>query len=319
MSIAPNVSLAQLDIGTRPCPLCGGTEFTPLSHQDRNLLGITTVGCNRCGLVQTNPRPSAAGLDRFYRDHYRLFYQGATAPDQAYIASLNKDVRLAYTAQFFSETIGLAPNAVVLDFGCGEGSLFAALRKAGFTGAFYGVELNASFGEYASRYGDAIVSNTIRSREPVDLAVVNHVLEHLDDPIGTLREISRLIKPDGHLYIDVPDVEEYDKIHDLHIAHIYHFSERNLRSLVERAGFTVDRVEKHRPPHHPRSIRLVASPAGAAAPTGLPEARGEQRAWESVRSAGRYRNTIRLRLRRIEWLRKAYLALKRQRVDSTSA
>jgi len=319
MLTALPIRLNDFDVDIRPCPICGSTDFTHLAHHDRNLLGITTVGCNGCGLVQTNPRPSSVGLDRFYRDHYRLFYQGATAPDQGYIASLNKEVRLAYTARFVADVIGVAPGGVVLDFGCGEGSLFAALRKAGFTGPFYGVELNASFGEYASRYGDATVSNSIRSREPVDLAVVNHVLEHLDDPISSLREIGRLIKPGGHIYIDVPDAEEYDKIYDLHIAHIYHFTERTLRCLVERAGFFVERIEKHQPPHHPRSIRLLAKPMVTARPERLLEAGNEKRAWTAVQSAGRYRNTVRLRLSRIGWLRKLYLAVVRRLGNSTLA
>lgn len=311
MSTSVSINLFDLDFEIRPCPLCGSTTFTHLASQDRNLLGITTVGCNRCGLVQTNPRPSAAGLDHFYRDHYRNFYQGTTVPDKAYIASLNKDVRLAYTAGFFKDAIGLQPGAVVLDFGCGEGSLFAALREAGFTGAFYGVELNASFAEYASRYGNAKVSNSIRSPEPVDLLVINHVLEHLDDPVGALRELRKLIKPSGNLYIDVPDAEEYSRINDLHIAHIYHFTERTLGSLVELAGFTLSYMKKHHPPHHPRSIRLVATPMSFINASTISEASLETQAWKAIRLAGRYRNTIRLRLRRIGWVRKLKMMLKR--------
>lgn len=309
-TVAP-VILDNFDLRIESCPLCSGTEFTRLANHDRNLLGISTVGCNCCGLVQTNPRPSAIGLDSFYRDHYRFFYQGATEPDQLYITSLNKDHRLAYTAEFFAEKIALSLEAVVLDFGCGEGSLFAALRKAGFIGNFYGVELNSSFGEYASRYGDATVSNAIQARERVDLAVVNHVLEHLHDPIGTLREIRKLIKPEGYLYVDVPDAEEYETIYDLHIAHIYHFTERTLKNIVQQAGFQVNKVEKHHPPHHPKSIRLVASPIFVAVPEEMPLPEAEFKAWGAVRNAGRYSNTIRLRMRRIDWLRKAYLALKR--------
>lgn len=305
------VNLSQLDLNIQPCPLCGEINFTPLAYHDRNLLGITTVGCNVCGLVQTNPRPSEKGLDRFYREHYRVFYQGITAPDQDYILRLKKDRRLAYTVRFFIERIGLSKKATILDFGCGEGSLFLALRKAGFIGAFYGIESNSTFGEYASRYGNATVYNTIRSLEPVDLAVVNHVLEHLHDPIETLKNIRGLIKPSGRLYIDVPDTEEYSNIYDLHIAHIYHFTERTLQRLVERAGFTVIQIEKHQPPHHPRSIRLIAIPTAKNAPEISTTAGSEIKAWTAVRSAGRYVNTLRLRLRRITWLRKVYIGLKR--------
>jgi SAM-dependent methyltransferase len=205
----------------------------------------------------------------------------------------------------------VSKQSAVLDFGCGEGSLFAALRKAGFTGAFYGVELNASFGEFASRYGDATVSNSIRSREPVDLAIMNHVLEHLSDPIGVLREIASLLKKDGRLYIDVPDAEEYGSIYDLHIAHIYHFTQRTLKSLVEKAGYTVLLVEKHSPPFHPRSVRLVATPTDVAESSNTfiessTQLAKELDAWNAVRKSGRAINTVRLRLRRIAWVRRLY-------------
>jgi SAM-dependent methyltransferase len=309
MPSTPAVTLSQFDLGIRPCPLCLGKDFTRLAYHDRNLLGVITAGCKRCGLVQTNPRPSADGLNRFYRDHYRMFYQGASAPDREYIENLNKDQRLAYTARFFAEDLNLAPNATVLDFGCGEGSLFAALRKAGFTGAFYGVELNAAFGEFASRYGNATVSNTISAREPVDLIIVNHVLEHLADPIGTLRDLRSLLKPGGRIYIDVPDVECYSSIQDLHIAHIYHFSVRTLPLLVSRAGFLVESTQRHRPPHHPASVRLVACSASESNNVlALGPASDESQAWAATRHSGSFAGTVRLRLRQIPILRRLYRA-----------
>lgn len=313
MSSNQNVSLARFDTRLHPCPICAGNSFSALARNDRNLLGVETVGCNSCGLIQTNPRPSAEGLTTFYRDHYRLYYQGATAPDARYIADLNKDIRLANTAAFFSNALQLPKDAVILDYGCGEGSLFAALRKASFSGAFYGVELNASFGEFASRYGNATVSNSIRSREPVDLAIVNHVLEHLSDPIATLKELGRLLKRGGLLYIDVPDAEEYDSIQDLHIAHIYHFTERTLGRLVEQAGFVVTTVEKHVPPHHPRSVRLVARlPTDDEARVVVrTDASSEQAAWQAVRRAGKWAGTVRLRLRRLKMAREIYRFAKR--------
>jgi SAM-dependent methyltransferase len=303
------VRLDELDTRIHPCPICQGTRFATLAGNDRNLLGITSTGCMQCGLAQTNPRPSAAGLDRFYRDHYRIYYQGAVAPDARYIADLNKDVRLAATAAFFAGDLALAADAVVLDFGCGEGSLFAALRKAGFSGAFYGVEPNAKFGEFASAHGNAIVSNAIRSREPVDLVTVNHVLEHLADPIGTLRQLGDLLKPEGRVYIDVPDAERYTGIVDLHIAHIFHFSERTLSRLVQQAGLVVVRVEKHRPPHHPASVRLVARrpQPGEALPPAVPTSPAtEEVAWNAIRRSGRWRHALRLRLGRIGAARKVY-------------
>jgi GT2 family glycosyltransferase/2-polyprenyl-3-methyl-5-hydroxy-6-metoxy-1,4-benzoquinol methylase len=38
-----------------------------------------------------------------------------------------------------------------------------------------------------------------------DFVVCNHVLEHMRDPLGALREWLRVLKPGGHLYVSVPD------------------------------------------------------------------------------------------------------------------
>jgi predicted SAM-dependent methyltransferase len=81
---------------------------------------------------------------------------------------------------------------------------------------------------------------------------MNHVLEHLIDPIGTLQEIRRILSPGGLLAIEVPN-----EIDDLFIAfttrigrppkpypvpspHVYHFNAGSLRRVIERAGFKVE-------------------------------------------------------------------------------
>jgi 2-polyprenyl-3-methyl-5-hydroxy-6-metoxy-1,4-benzoquinol methylase len=269
------------------------------------------VGCRSCGLVQTNPRPTAEGLETFYRHYYRLYYQGTEAPDSGYVASLNKGARLAYTAAYFAKDLKLPADAAILDYGCGEGSLFAALRRADFVGAFYGVELNAGFGKFASHYGSATVTNAIPTNVRVDLVIVNHVLEHLADPIGTLAQLGRLLTPQGRLYIDVPDVEAYAGIQDLHLAHIFHFSERTLRCLVMQAGFVVELVERHAPPSHPRSVRLVAHLGAAPASDTVTSQESERRAWAAVKHSGSAWNTIRLRLGRISIVHRVYQSARR--------
>lgn len=41
--------------------------------------------------------------------------------------------------------------------------------------------------------------------ESCDFVIANHVLEHTPDPIGALRNMFRVLKPDGILYLAVPD------------------------------------------------------------------------------------------------------------------
>jgi 2-polyprenyl-3-methyl-5-hydroxy-6-metoxy-1,4-benzoquinol methylase len=275
-----------VEVDLFPCPLCGAAEFAPLARHDRHLLGLQTVGCQRCGLLQTNPRPTPESLDTFYTQHYRAFYQQTRTPDDAYVATHRKDVRLEYTVRFLTQALDLGPSSVLLDYGCGEGSLFVALRHAGFKGRLVGVEPNAAFGRFASERGTADVHQSLPAIHGVDAITVNHVLEHIHDPVGLLRSFAGLLPQHGRLYIDVPDAERYSSASDLHIAHIFHFTERTLRRLVTTAGYRVELCEKHRPPHHPASVRLVAMPLLAAeSPPTSPTT--ERAAWDAIRELER--------------------------------
>jgi SAM-dependent methyltransferase len=315
-------NLATLNITSKlyRCPLCGSEDFEPLARHDRHLLGLVTVGCRACGLVQTNPRPTPPSLDEFYVHHYRSFYQGVKEPDDAYIATHNKDVRLRYTTEFLTRELQLGPQSSLLDYGCGEGSLFVALRQAGFAGRLAGVEPNAEFGRFAAERGRAEVVAQPAQVEPVDAIVVNHVLEHIHDPVPLLRTLAGRLKPGGRLYIDVPDVEEYSTVGDLHIAHLYHLTERTLARLVQRAGFTVVRCEKHRPPHHPRSVRLVAEPAASAVEVHS-DPNSERAAWSRVRDLERqaWKWVVMKKVAGLPFARSAYRWLRRQRPAAVAA
>jgi len=279
--------------------LCGGNDFEPLARQDRHLLGLVTVGCRSCGLLQTNPRPDAAGLTAFYTHHYRQLYQGVQDPSERYIAEFRKDERLHYTVTHLMQALALSDRSVLLDYGCGEGSLFAALRQAGFGGRLLGVEPNANFARFAAEIGRAEVAPTVDGFENVGAIVINHALEHLADPVGVLRDLARRLAPDGCLYIDVPDTDRYTHVGDLHLAHILHFTSRTLPALVTAAGFKVVSCEPHDPPHHPLSLRLRAQAdvQASAAPRDC-SAATEARTWQHLRAldARRWRWTLSQRL-----------------------
>jgi SAM-dependent methyltransferase len=278
------------------------------------LLGLLTVGCRSCGLIQTNPRPSAAGLQTFYALHYRQLYQGVHGPSDGYIAEFHKAERLRYTATYLMKALALTDSSVLLDYGCGEGSLFVALRQAGFGGRLLGVEPNANFARFAAEQGRAEVFPSLDAFEGIDAVVINHALEHLADPVGLLRDIARCLAPAGCLYVDVPDAERYTHVGDLHLAHILHFTGRTLPALVNAAGFKLLSCEPHEPPHHPFSLRLRAQPDERAASESRPcNAETEAGTWQQLRAlnARRWRWMISQRLARVGPLRALVSVLKR--------
>jgi 2-polyprenyl-3-methyl-5-hydroxy-6-metoxy-1,4-benzoquinol methylase len=244
------------------CPLCESDEFESLAKNDRYRMGICTVGCRKCGLVLTNPRPTPDALHEFYRRHYRRFYRKADRPSLEYIREYDLDKRASYTADFLEDVGALKGGLRILDVGCAEGSLLREIGQRSPTAKLAGIEPATEFSEFARMFGKCSVYPTLRdlsSRRPsmFDLIVVNHVLEHTDHPIHFLEELSQILSAEGYVYVDVPDASAYSSLNDLHIAHLYHFSDRTLTAIAEKSRLTVTRIESHAPPRHPSSLRAL--------------------------------------------------------------
>jgi len=72
-----------------------------------------------------------------------------------------------------------------------------------------------------------------------DLVVLTQVLEHLPDPLAVLRELNRVPKPGGKLWLSAPFFyEEHEQPYDF-----YRYTQFAFRHLLESAAFKVDRIE----------------------------------------------------------------------------
>ncbi len=82
-----------------------------------------------------------------------------------------------------------------------------------------------------------------------DAVILWHVLEHLDHPHTTLAQISRLLKPGGLLYLEVPNLSSLQSCSTgknwFHLDlehHLYHFSLNGLHQLLLSTGFKVEKT-----------------------------------------------------------------------------
>jgi SAM-dependent methyltransferase len=111
--------------------------------------------------------------------------------------------------------------------------------------------------------------------EFADLVVIENALDHVSDPAAVLKEIYRLLRPDGLLWLLV-DLSDYSDP-----MHPHPFNEARIRSLLADGGFEVatDRVSDHKshpkaygeyrgllrkPAHAPDPVELVVRPATPA-------------------------------------------------------
>jgi hypothetical protein len=83
-----------------------------------------------------------------------------------------------------------------------------------------------------------------------------HLIEHLFEPVEALRRARRLLKPDGALFLETPNILR-PKVGPRRVfsyAHNYHFSPRTLALALHQADFTVEAVRIF----HRDSFQIVA-------------------------------------------------------------
>ena len=158
------------------------------------------------------------------------------------------DLGRKYQSRYFAPFC--RDDKVLLDFGCGDGTLARELPAA----KRYGVEINPACREKiqamnaaGDRRIDVFESIQGVADRCIDVAISNHCLEHVPNPLGTLKALHRVLKPGGDLIIVVPFDDWRQKGHrswqpnDLD-QHLYTWSPLILGNLLSAAGFQVDTI-----------------------------------------------------------------------------
>lgn len=235
------------------CPLCEGKDSTLVeTHVGDACLPphvrVTTVVCQRCGFVYQDPQPEEADLRALYEDYHgtRKF-----APEAEYIDRKDYDAlrKLKWIRERKPDL--LAKKGRCLEVGAAAGNFMLALREEGWT--VEGLEPTTAYAQYAREaYGLDVKTGVIEEVEwpngTFDLITLGEVLEHLPDPVGKLRRMREWLKPDGHVYIDVPNVAQPVRLslsYYFRGEHLNHFSPTTLRLALEKAGFEIVADKAH--------------------------------------------------------------------------
>lgn len=230
------------------CPSCGESGCDVLFSApdfDTGTREFQVSRCRSCGLARTSPRPSDEELGRYYSIPYYGSGQAKFSGPAEAITRYFNGVRAKKIRSLLGERPGTAGR--VLDIGCGRGNLLAALADRGYE--CHGVERN----EFPA--GDTARGITLHIGALEDLAfetgsfdavIIWHVLEHVSDPAGTVRESARLLRKGGLLAIAVPNFGSMQlslfRRNWFHLdlpRHLYHFTPGTLTGILERSGFAV--------------------------------------------------------------------------------
>jgi SAM-dependent methyltransferase len=211
MSVALAVSPTPL-LEEVPCYGCGAHRARPFIEAQDDLTGkpgtFQFVRCEACGLAYQNPRVSLEHIKDFYDDEYIAHRKTNWGPlNKAFDRAMNQ--LDASKDRLVSRYVSLHASSEVLDVGCGVGTFLRRLRDQ-YRAAATGVDFK-NLASYPALKGTEFHCGLFYEAPLVerrfDLVTMWHFLEHDYDPLRSLRTAHRVLKPGGHLVIEVPRLD----------------------------------------------------------------------------------------------------------------
>jgi SAM-dependent methyltransferase len=235
------------------CSLCKSNNFTLISEGDRYGFDLKKQFCNECGLIQTYPAVSRKFHEEFYSFHYRPLYLKSETVDYEDVIKEQTDKAEKYLDYFIDNglTEKLA-NLSIIEIGCSSGGTINGLKKA--VKSIQGCDLDVEAIKFAQDKFKIDVEVALFPSLLPDgpkLFILSHILEHVFNPLETLKEIRLIISPGDYLFVAVPGlngVSEGDYKHDLrryfHIAHVTDFTATTLTNVANYAGFRLINIDE---------------------------------------------------------------------------
>ncbi len=270
----------QIRTAFRPeCVLCGAIgNSVYLNLQDR-LFGAAGIWqlkrcANRdCGILWLDPMPLAEDIGKAYADYYTHVEreaEGKAGPVKQVYRQMKRGYRASrygYKENCFVRSLGKAlyllplrrsevdaearllravPQGRLLDIGCGSGDWLLCMRELGWQ--VMGIDFDEDAVSAARQKGLEVFCGVLEEQkfpgESFDAVTLNHVIEHVPQPIQTLAECVRILKKGAKLVMFTPNSASLG--HRLFKQnwrglepprHLHLFNPRSMKTLLKAAGF----------------------------------------------------------------------------------
>jgi len=197
-------------------------------------------------MLITFPQPSLENLGKYYEsvDYISHTDSKRSLFEKAY--HFIKSIALKNKLELINS---LQPNkGRILDIGAGTGDFLSVAKQNGWQ--TIGVEPSEKAKAIAINKGVSFVKQTSElENNSFDVISMWHVLEHVPNLDTQIKELKRLLKPNGTLIIAVPNFKSFDAKHygkfwaayDVPI-HFWHFSKTAIKLLFEKEGMKLKKV-----------------------------------------------------------------------------
>ena len=272
------------------CILCGSEgRHDYLEQRDRLFGAPGTWNLKRCvndecGLMWLDPMPLVEDIGKAYARYYTHASRAGSGRG-GFLKRMLERIKLEYLANKYNYANGsrsfvsrftgwlmylfpirrrglegdvrflkAMPGGKVFDVGCGSGDWLAFMRDLGWQVA--GMDFDENAVKVARSRGLDVTCGALEQGNlasgSFDAVTLSHVIEHVPDPVGTLAECLRILKPGGTLVLFTPNAlslghrifkQDWRGLEPP--RHLNIFSTRSMRPLLELAGFKKITVRPH--------------------------------------------------------------------------
>lgn len=242
-------------INSESCLLCSSGKIRKLSDCTDHFISkevFPLFQCEECGFIFTGEHPDESEIGRYYESDEYISHSDTSRGFINKLYQVARNFMLGRKVASVNKLTHLQSGSL-LDIGSGTGYFADAMKRAGWN--VRGIEINEKAREFARKQFslDISVPGEISNFPPesFDCITLWHVLEHFQDPFDYMKEISRLLKPDGLCLIALPNCSSFDADHyqknwaayDVP-RHLWHFTPGTFRSFADKAGFIVTGIRR---------------------------------------------------------------------------
>jgi len=223
--------------------VCAGTDRD--STLDNRIYYL--YQCRICGLVYLSPRPDTP---EEIAEIYPSTYESYVTKRRFFVMMMRKIAWRPEIAEIIGRT---SPSSNIIEIGASTGEFLHELRKNGRK-FLTGVDINSEIAKIAKdRYNlNFLVGQLENLNLPArsfDIVIMRHVLEHLPDPVLTMKTVANILKPEGYCIITVPNIDSHTSRifgpdwYGYQIPrHFFLFPQHTLTRIFEIAGLHIERV-----------------------------------------------------------------------------
>ncbi len=239
-----------VNLETVSCNYCNSNNYKVIYQKD----GFNIVKCKECDFVFVNPRLTSKEILSLYNQDY---FQGkgfdkSVQYEEEFNQQAEKKDLLDWDLVTLKEKINLSNNSrpLLLDVGSGMGLFLWKAKKKGFE--VKGLELSEFACHFMKKKGIEVFNSTIDEfvlpQNHFDIISLREVVEHLTDPLASLKKIFASLKKGGMLFIttgnyDCPErkLKGSNWNYFMPQGHLSIFSNKTIKNFLIKAGYS--RVE----------------------------------------------------------------------------